>query len=149
MAYNPTGLLLTGIARLLDLKQVGVYRSDAPYVASDTAIIMKTMPDSPDRCIVLNYLPMLAIPDQAHNSGLLQVACRGMPGIPLDSDNLADACDQWLDGLTQYQLGEDCTLNQCYMRNGVNLGQDEVERWITTIQYNVDVDTPQTALRNQ
>jgi hypothetical protein len=149
VTYQPTTLLLTGIAQLLDLQHVGVYRLDEALGPDDTAIILKTMPDSPDRCIVLNYLPMNAIPDQAHNSGLLQVACRGKPGIPLDSDELADACDEWLNGLTQHALGTDCTLNQCYLRNAVNLGQDEAQRWITTNQYNVDVDTPGTLLRNQ
>jgi hypothetical protein len=147
-AYQPTTLLLTGIARLLDLKQVGIYTLDDVVSGDSTAIVLKTMPDSPDRCITLNYLPMNAIPDQAHNSGLLQVACRGKPGVPLDSDELADACDAWLNGLTQYALGGDCTLNQCYLRNSVNLGQDEAQRWITTNQYNVDVDTPPTLFRH-
>ncbi|MDF7641726.1 minor capsid protein [Bifidobacterium sp. ESL0784] len=145
--YNPTAALLEGVARLLADHDIGVYRTGKPYAVTDTAIIMKTMPTNPDRCIILNWTPMQSDPSLPRESGILQTACRGLPGKPLDSDRLADLCRQQLDGLTGFDLGDGVSITQCWKRNGVNMGQDESKRWVTAVQFNVDLDLPSTGLR--
>jgi hypothetical protein len=147
MSYTPTRSLLTRIARLLADNNAGVYKTDTPYAATDTGIVMKTMPDKPDRCIVINWIPADSSPTMPHVFGILQVACRGKPDNPLDSDDLADSCSQWLDGLTNLTLDNGAAVVQCWARNTVNMGQDDSKRWTTATQYNLDLDLPPTLLR--
>lgn len=147
MTYSPTATLLEGVAQLLDDNHVGVYRTDGPYKASDTAIVMKTMPADPDRCIVLNWVPMQSDAGMPQQTGILQTACRGQPGKPLDCDRLSDLCAEQLDGLTGIAFNGGTKITQCWQRNAVNMGQDESKRWVTAVQYNVDLELPPTDLR--
>lgn len=144
MTHTPTRSLLTHIAGILSDNGAGVYKPTTGYETSDTAILMKTMPDKPDRCITLNWVPADTNPAIPHMTGILQVACRGNPDRPLDSDDLADTCDTWLDGLTQSDCGDGTVVNLCNHRNTVNMGQDDLKRWVTAVQYTVKLDVPGT-----
>lgn len=146
MTYNPTRQLLTGIAQLLADNDIALWTPDTPYADTDTGVVMKTMPDSPDRCVVLNWAPMGASPTIPHLTGLLQCACRGGRNDPMDADDLADQCEGVLDGLTRTPMGG-CTVSMITLRNVVNMGQDELKRYITAVQLDVELDVPPTALR--
>jgi hypothetical protein len=147
MSYTPTRLLLLAIAKRLNDTNIGTFSLTNPYADTDTGIILKTQPDKPDRCITLNWVPASTDGGMPHMTGVLQAACRGKPDNPLDSDDLADQCDQTLDGITQLDCGAGVVVNLCSHRNSVNMGQDDLKRWTTATQYTVELDTPGTLLK--
>ena len=139
--------LLDGLAQALHDAGVAIWRTDAPYAAGETAIVLGGMPQSPHRAVALAlYGPSDDHPDQAYGIRRVQVRVRGLPGSYRDAVDLDDACFHALHALTHQQWG-DAHANQVLRISGVPLGQDDAKRWEITSNYQVDLDTPPTALR--
>ena len=87
-----TRSLLEGLAALLELAGLGVYRSevtDEPYADDETAIVLHRLPEAPDRVIALTPYPV-------EDTGLTDVTdgiqIRMRAGTdPRDVADLADA----------------------------------------------------------
>lgn len=105
MTVTYTRDFLTGVAELLDGAGVGVWSPSAPVPDGATAITIKRQGDQPDRCVTLTpYVPRATEGRDLTVLGV-QAICRGLPGDPLDVDDLADAVYNALHELTDEQIG--------------------------------------------
>lgn len=143
---TPTTEILEELAHLIDDAGIGLWKESEPYSDSDTAIFMKTMPEHPDRCIVLNLTPVTDNPTMPTGQMLLQVACRGAQSKPLDCDTLCDQVFDILHGLTNHACASS-TIVQINRISSASMGTDDTKRWIRADQYTLDVDYPPTSLR--
>lgn len=141
--------LLAGLAQDLHDAGAGTYRPTGAYQPSETAIVFGAMPDSPNRVICLaTYGPSDDHPEVALGVRRVQVRTRGLPGNYLDAVNLDNTCFDALHGLEHRQYGT-AHANQILRLSGGPLGQDATKRWEMSSNYQVDLDTPPTALRPQ
>lgn len=139
--------LLEGLAAALHAAGAAVWRPDTAYLPAETAITLGGLPDAPHRAVALAlYGPSDDHPDQAAGVRRLQVRVRGIPGKYRDAVDLDDACFNALHGLTHQQFGA-AHANQVLRVSGVPLGMDDTRRWEISSNYEIDVDTPPTALR--
>lgn len=53
-----TSDLVVGLAEMLTLNNLGVYRTSPPYTATETGIVLSSMPDAPDFAICLTEYPV-------------------------------------------------------------------------------------------
>lgn len=137
--------ILNGVRDLITAAGLGIWTTGVP-LPTDTPIVFKTMPDSPDRVIVLNVIPQTDNPSMPFGQALLQVACRGLRNRPLDVDDISDPIFDLLQGLTN-QTFADTTVVQFRRISSVPMGQDDTTRWERADHFMLDVDYPPTILR--
>ena len=138
--------LLNGVASLIVAGVPGTSFNLAA-VTQPSGIVLKTMPDSPDRVIVLNWIPMTDNITLPFGSGILQIATRGIRNNPLDVDDLADQIVDVLHGLKDVYLGT-VHITQCNRSGGaIPMGQDALVRNERVDKFYIDLDVPPTALR--
>jgi hypothetical protein len=142
--------LLTGFAQKLADAGLGVYHTDptAPYLSTDTAIVFKNMPATPDRCIVLNLYGTGAPedPQNAVSQLGLQVRARGLPNPVTDVNDIMGSIFLLLHGMTHQQFGS-VHVNQCFRNSSVPMGQDTNKREEHADNYYLDCDMPPGANR--
>jgi len=138
--------LLTGLAQMIADSGIGVYRLTGSYAADETAVVFKSMPSSPDRAIVLTAVPMTDQVFIPMGMVLVQTRCRGVPGDPLDVDDLGDAVFDLLHGLTDQQFGA-VHIIQCLRNSSVPMGQDSNRRWERIDHFYIDLDYAPTTHR--
>ncbi|KRE79947.1 minor capsid protein [Arthrobacter sp. Soil763] len=140
--------LLEGIARQLHTAGIGVYNPDGVYTPEQVGIVLKVVPASPDRVIVLNvYTPGAADnPDQPLSTTAVQVRTRGRANKPFDTDETLDAVNTLLQGQEQYRYGTVQAL-AVTRTSSVPLGQDGNKRFEHADNYYVDVELPPTLHR--
>jgi len=122
-----------------------VYNPTTAYTASQTGIVMKSVPATPDRVVVISVIPMsdeLAAPS---GEVTVQIRTRGTPNSALDVDDLADSIKPILHGLKAQTWGS-VQLVQMFRNNAVTLGQDDSKRWERVDDYTLDVEYPATVL---
>lgn len=139
--------LLTGLAAMIAAAGLGIdYDPEAVYTSDQTGIVMKAMPAAPDRVVTLNAVwqgDNVAIPA---GQCMVQVRGRGLPGQPLDVDELLDSIKPILHGATGLVFGG-VTVDQMYRKVRAPLGADASKRWECVDQYYLDVATQPTALQ--
>ena len=113
--------LLNGHANLIAAAGLGVFNPSGVYAPSDLAIYLKIMPDAPDRCIVLNWIPLTDEVNLPEGTGLLQ-------------------------NKTGYTLGS-TTVDQCLRVGAVPMGQDSLVRFERADKYSLMVAQTPTSLR--
>lgn len=141
--------ILTGYAQALATAGVGVFTTTGAYQTTDTGIFLKIMPDGdgvPDRCVVLNLIPMVDDPAGPWGQVMMQVAFRGVRNDPLDVDVLADAAFNTLQGRTGDMFG-DTTVTQLLRKGAVPMGQDTQGRYTRADKYFADYSTTPTPQR--
>ena len=141
--------VMVGVAQLLAAANVGTFRSSGVYSTGETGIIFKIMPDGtnvPDRVIVLNAFILTADVSIPFDRYLLQVALRGVRNNPLDVDDLGDAVNDTLHGLTAQTLGASTGV-QIIFSSSVPMGEDSLTRSIRADKYFIDLSVPPTSLR--
>lgn len=138
--------LLTGIAQMIADNGIGAYRTAGAYQPNETAIVFKAMPTSPDRAIVLTAVPMTDAVFTPMGMTLVQARCRGLPGDPLDVDDLGDALFDLLHGLRDHTFGS-VHIIQCLRNSSVPMGQDASKRWERVDHFYIDLDYPPTTNR--
>jgi hypothetical protein len=138
--------LLTGIAQMISDTAIAVYRPAGAYGAAENAIVFGVWPQTPDRCIVLNYTPMVLATMIPMERGLLEAHIRGAPGDPFGAGETADAVRDLLHGIRGTAFGS-ATIIQILHRNSVPLVQDSNRRMEQVEQFDVDLDTPPTLNR--
>jgi hypothetical protein len=140
--------LAVGFATMIADSSIGVYRSDgSTYLASETAIVFKDMPQSPDRCIVLTAVPLTDAIAAAFGKALVQVKLRGAPNNSLDVDDLGDAVFDLMQNTRNVVFGSTHAI-QILRNSSVPMGVDASKRWLRTDHFYIDLDYPETANRN-
>lgn len=141
-----TNDVLTGYATLISGAGLGVFKPNGVYAATDLGIFLGTMPDAPDRCIVLNVIPLTAAVTVSLNNVALQVAARGARNNPLDANTILDPIMDLLHG-RMYDVFGTTTVNQSLWVSGVPMGQDASVRTERADRYSLDISPATTALR--
>ncbi|AXA97587.1 minor capsid protein [Microbacterium sp. PM5] len=139
--------LLTGIAEFLAGAGVGLTWNPAGiYTSAQTGILVKRMPDNPDRVVTLTLVPTADDPLMPLGSKMLQVRGRGARNDPLDVDDLLDPIFDVLHGRTNWLIGSQVIV-QCLRRISAPMGEDGNYRTERADQYYLDVDAAPTPLR--
>jgi hypothetical protein len=138
--------LLTGIAQMISDTAIAVYKPAGAYDAADNAIVFGVWPQSPDRCIVLNYTPLVLATMIPMERGLLEAHIRGPAGDPFDAADTGAAIRDLIHGIRNTPFGT-ANVIQILHRNTVPLVQDANRRMEVVEQFDVDLDTPPTANR--
>lgn len=136
--------LATGIAQLLAAANVATWNTTGAYTASQTGIVLRTLPQSPDRVLVLAPYPV--DDDLVHGDDVtgLQVTTRWDGGDPRPGDDLADLVFNALQALPRTTLTTGIVVTQCFRRSGTSLGQDTNSRWRTVQNFYVTAHRPTT-----
>lgn len=141
--------LLTGYAALIDGSGIGVWNPSGVYRTTDTGIFVKTMPDGdtiPDRCVVLNVVPLTDDISMPVGRVMIQVAGRGVRGNPFDVDDILDPVFDLIQGRTGDTFGT-TTVDQIFRQSSVPMGQDAQARWTRADKYFADLAVAPTVLR--
>lgn len=138
--------LLTGIAQIISDSSVAVYRPTGAYSAAENAVVFGVWPQTPDRCVVLNYTPVTLATMIPMERGILEVHVRGTAGDPFDATETAAAIRDLLQGIRSHPLGS-ANIIQILHNNSVPLVQDANRRFEHVETFIVDVDTPPTVNR--
>ena len=145
---STTSDLLEGIAWQLHNAGIGVYRPDGVYQSTDIGIVMKNIPVSPDRVIILNtYTPGNTDDvDQPLGTVAVQFRYRGRPNRPLDTDESKDAVFDLIQGQEQYRYGTVQAISVARF-SSMPMGQDGSKRHEHVDNYYIDVETLPTIHR--
>lgn len=137
-----TSRLITGLAEHLAANAVGVWRPDGPaYTATETGILIRSIPQSPDRIITLAaYVVGDDYPGLADTTQGVQVRLRGTTD-PRVCDDLADAVYELLDSAEHYDLGGIHVVRSS-RRSYTSLGADSNGRWERSENYFLDAMRP-------
>lgn len=141
--------LLTGYAALIATAGIAVWNPSGVYRTTDTGIYVKTMPDGdtiPDRCVVLNVVPLTDDISMPVGRVMIQVAGRGARGNPFDVDDILDPIFDLLQGRTGDTFGS-TTVDQIFRQSSVPMGQDTQARWTRADKYFADLAVAPTVLR--
>jgi hypothetical protein len=135
--------LLTGLAEHLATAGIGTWRADdTAYVAGETAIIIRGIPQTPDRLITLAPYPVdsSAFRGLADHQLAVQARVRGTQD-PRVCDSIADAIYDLLDSVTRLTLGGIAVV-QIWRQSYTSLGQDSNGRWEASHNYYLDTMRP-------
>lgn len=139
--------LAVGFATMISGSKIATYRADgSAYLASETAIVFKDMPASPDRVVCITPVPMTDQTVIPLGMVLVQVKTRGLPGRPLDVDDLGDAIFDLVHGARNTVMGS-TTVVQILRNSSVPMGVDAAKRWERVDHYYCDVDFAATLNR--
>lgn len=134
--------LLEGIAQLLAAEGVGSWNPNGFYTADQTGIILRTVPSTPDRVIVLATYPVTDDPSLSDSVTGLQVITRWGGADPRPTDDLTDAVFDSLHGRTGVDLATGIRVVEALHRSGTTLGQDQNQRWRTSSNYYLTTHRP-------
>lgn len=134
--------LLTGVAELLAAASVGAWNPTGVYDGSDTAIVIKTIPETPDSVIALSAYPVSSDPALSDTVTGLQVLTRGAGQDPRPVDDLADLIFDQLQGLHDLTLSTGVRVVQSLHHGGGSLGQDDLHRWSRSDNYYLTTHRP-------
>lgn len=129
-----TSRLIVGVAERLDAAGVGTWRATGVYQAGEIAIVIRGIPDAPDRLITIADYP---VPTdlrgmQDHTIGL-QFRLRGTADPRVCSD-IGDAIFAELDSLGRTSLNGIAVVD-AWRQSYTSLGQDAQRRWEASHNY--------------
>ena len=140
--------LLTGIAAALQTAGLGTWSAAGVYKASETGIVLRTMPQGPDRIICLSTYGVGDDPSLSDSIIGLQIRTRWEGAIPTPVDDLDDAIFTFLHGKETWTVGSGAAavrIGLCLRNSGpVSLGQDTNLRWSLASNYYLDLWRPST-----
>ncbi|GIJ10731.1 minor capsid protein [Micromonospora andamanensis] len=135
-----TSRLITGLAELLDAADVGTWRPTGGYTAEEIAIVVRGIPQQPDRLITLAPYRVpspIGIADFVQG---VQLRTRGTTD-PRVAEDIADACLDLLDSASNLTVGGIAVV-QISHRSYTSMGQDNNGRWETSSNYYVEAMRP-------
>lgn len=137
-----TSDLLEGLAEYLEAQGVGTYHEDPDdvYAADSTAIVIRTVPQAPDRTISLDSYSVSDDPDAPDSTVGVQILTRAGED-PRDVEDLDDVLFDVLHGAKYLRL-RGIVVVQSYRRSSASLGQDGSARYQSTNNYYLDVKRP-------
>lgn len=134
--------LAVGFAQLLAANGVGTWRENGAYVASETGLLLRTLPQSPDQVISLAAYGVDDDPTLGDDVTGLQITTRWGGGDPRPNDDLADLVFDELQNLPRTTLPTGIVVTRCYRRSWTSIGQDTNARWRTTQNFYVTAHRP-------
>jgi hypothetical protein len=138
--------LLVGIAQMIADSSIADYNATGIYTATQTGIVFKVLPPSPDRAVILTAVPMTDMATIPLGLMMVQVRTRGLPNQPLDVDDLGDAIFDLLHGVTDKSFGS-CHAVQILRKSSIPMGQDPAKRWERVDHFYIDLDMPPSVAR--
>lgn len=137
-----TSRLLAGLAEHYAANSVGTWRDTGIYTSGETGIVIRAVPQAPDRIITLAAYPVdagyVGMSDQTIG---VQHRLRGTTD-PRDCDDLADAIFDLMDSRGHLELSTGVHIVQAIRRSYTSLGQDANKRWERSENYYIDVMRP-------
>jgi hypothetical protein len=121
---------------------VAKWNATGAYADTDTAILLKVMPPTPDNAVVLSTYPVTDDPTLADTVTGLQVRTRAGGADPRPVDDLADAVFDQLQGLHDLTLSTGVRVVAVEHKGGSSLGQDDLKRWARVDNYYVTTYRP-------
>jgi hypothetical protein len=134
--------LATGFAQLLAAASVGTWKANGAYATAETGILLRTLPQGPDRVISLAAYGVDDDPTLGDDVTGLQVTTRWGGGDPRPNDDLADLVFDELQNLPRTTLATGIVVTKCYRRSAASLGQDANARWRTSQNFYVTAHRP-------
>lgn len=130
--------LLTGLAEILAAGvEDAAWRPDGPaYTSDEVGILMRSIPQQPDRVITLSPYPVASPVGMADVVQGVQIRCRGTVD-PRVCEDLADEIFDLLDSASRLTLGGVAVV-QIYRQSYTSLGQDGNGRWESSSNYYVE-----------
>ncbi|PSK95769.1 hypothetical protein CLV30_12821 [Haloactinopolyspora alba] len=110
------------------------YRPDGAYTVTETGIVHKRMPPSPDRVVVLTSYVVSGEGSQSDLILGIQARCRGVPDDPHDVDDIADDLYAVLHGAANLWAG-DALLASVWRQSHTSMGSDTAHRWETSSNF--------------
>lgn len=136
--------LAVGFAQLLAGAGVGTWKASGVYTTTETGIVLRVLPQSPDRVIVLALYSVDDDPTLSDSVTGLQVTTRWGGADPSPNDDLTDLVFDTLHGLAGVDLATGIRVVQCYRRSATSIGQDGNSRWRTSSNFYIDAHRPST-----
>jgi hypothetical protein len=136
-----TSRLLTGLADHLAANGVGVWRPAGAYEAGEVAIVVRAIPQSPDRLITLAaYILEDVAPGLADSDVGVQIRVRGTTD-PRVAEDIGDAVFDLLDSAEHLSWGG-VLVTSVARQSSAPLGQDTNDRWEMSHNYRVEAVRP-------
>ncbi|MFE9217134.1 minor capsid protein [Streptomyces lavendulae] len=127
--------LLDGFARLLHAAGVGIYRTDGPYAAGETAITVAAVPPSPDRVICLSAYPVTDSSVLTDTTTGIQVRTRA-GADPREVDALDDQVHELLHASGPHRFRA-VPVQLVYRVSAAPIGADSAGRWERSANFHV------------
>lgn len=134
--------LLTGIAQRIAAAGLGVWRDTGAYAATETGIVLDTLPANPDNVITLTDYAVSDDPTLSDSVIGIQVRTRCAGLDPRPVKDLDGAIFDALHGLESVTLTGGVHVVSLYRRSGVSLGQDTSSRWMRSSNFYATVWRP-------
>lgn len=132
---------LYGLAQHLETQGVGAWRpDDSPYLPAETAIVIRGVPQSPDRVISLSDYTVTDSPTLNDSTVGVQMLLRGGRN-PSDVEDLDDLLFDVLHGASRLRLGT-VFVNEVARQSSTPVGQDGNSRWQISASYHFLVVRP-------
>jgi hypothetical protein len=137
-----TANLLIGLADHISTHSVGVWKASGAYQASDTAIVLGTIPQTPEKIIALTSYQVDESPALSTGVVGVQVRTRWSGQNPTLVDDLDDSIFSLLHGATHLHLSTGVHVVQALRNSSTSLGQDANGRWERASNYYLTVHRP-------
>lgn len=131
MGFQST--LLTAIGEFLDAESVGRWLTTGTYLPNDTALVVDTLPTTPDKGIGMTLYP---VTDSGGTDSVvgLQLIIRGSPGNRLTVKDITDRCFDALHDLQAVTFGG-IPIVRVWRQSGAVLGPDGNNRQTVSENY--------------
>lgn len=138
--------LLTTVAQMIAAAGVGSWSTTGVPSPNLPAVVLKKMPASPDRAIVLNLVSQGDDVSMPLGRVMIQVRSRGAKNDPLDASDLDDAVFNLLHGISHLAVGS-AEIIQLRRQVNTTLGFDDLNREEVVSQFYGDIAAAPTVLR--
>lgn len=137
--------VLTGLAETVAEAGLATWRPTGVYSATETAIVLGTIPQTPDRVVTLTAYGVSDDPSLSDSVVGVQTRCRWGGQDPRSVNDLDDRLFSLLHGRMAWTLSTGIHVVQCLRASGpLPLGQDENGRWALSSNYYLTVHRPST-----
>lgn len=139
--------LLDNLAAYLAAEGIADWETSGTYGDNDTGIVLKVIPQHPDRMISLAAYPVADDPALDSDTVAIQARTRWPGNDPRPVDDLGDRVFDALHGRRDWALGSgesETFVVYCRRVSGDSLGRDANGRWERSDNYYLDVYRPAT-----
>lgn len=133
---------LEGFARLLGAAGVGTWSATGAYTSGQTALVVGTLPQNPDRVVSLAAYGVDDDPSLSDTVQGLQVTTRWGGQDPREVARLTSRVFDELHGLHDVTLLTGVFVVQCLRRSHTSIGEDSNGRWRTVQNFYCTVHRP-------
>ncbi|MCF2531750.1 minor capsid protein [Yinghuangia soli] len=140
-----TSQLLDGLAQHLHDRGLGVYRPNGVYLPGDIAIVVGTLPPTPDRVICLTSYNVSRPGGLATAAVMVQIRVRGPAGDSRSADAIGDPVCEELDDARDLVLGGIPVTQILHASGPAPIGTDALGRPERTDNHQVWAERPTAA----